>query len=268
MTSSHSSIAATLQEHHEQKASVSPTHFHLSLPWGRIHGHEKLAEIVPHILSEDECASIIRVCEEQGFEQALLNIGGYRQALVTEVRKSGRCIIDDVAAAKILWERVQHADAVPETIAHGGKLWQCVGLNERFRVLKYKAGEYYHHHSDGSFVRPKGGDGALLANGEPGDMSFFTVMFYLNCPEEGGGTKFIDTSGNTPGSHVKPAPGQALIFDHTLQHEGVMVEKGVKYAIRSDVMYRCVDSHNVEVDTATSVYLPTKRTPHGYMLKC
>ena len=95
------------------------------------------------------------------------------------------------------------------------------------------------------------------------------MILYLNTPTSGGGTKFIDSSRNTEGNYVKPATGQALVFDHELQHEGVTVEKGaVKYAIRTDVMYRCQDTKERSVDTATSVFLPTKRHAHGYMLKC
>jgi hypothetical protein len=37
---------------------------------------------------------------------------------------------------------------------------------------------------------------------------------------------------------VVPRTGMALLFQHALVHEGCVVTHGVKYALRSDVMYR------------------------------
>ena len=35
-----------------------------------------------------------------------------------------------------------------------------------------------------------------------------------------------------------PKSGSVLVFDHELFHEGALLKEGVKYAIRTDVMYR------------------------------
>jgi hypothetical protein len=37
---------------------------------------------------------------------------------------------------------------------------------------------------------------------------------------------------------IDPKPGRALLFQHFLLHEGSAVTRGVKYVMRSDVMYR------------------------------
>ena len=50
---------------------------------------------------------------------------------------------------------------------------------------------------------------------------------------EGGETNFLDL-----GESVAPAPGRALLFQHPILHEGSEVTSGIKYAIRSDIMYR------------------------------
>eukprot|EP00571_Detonula_confervacea_P017445 CAMPEP_0172303054 /NCGR_PEP_ID=MMETSP1058-20130122/4642_1 /TAXON_ID=83371 /ORGANISM="Detonula confervacea, Strain CCMP 353" /LENGTH=276 /DNA_ID=CAMNT_0013013733 /DNA_START=53 /DNA_END=883 /DNA_ORIENTATION=- len=261
------SIAAAIEAQQREDAQSSQP-IHVPLLWAK---HDKLAVLVSDVLSEEECDAIIQSCEVHGFEQALLNIGGCRQVLATSIRKSERCIIDDVHAADILWERLHQA--APNTIEHGGRSWQCVGLNERFRVLKYQPGDYFMRHSDGVFVRPKGAD-TCTAVGEPGDMSFFTVMLYLNTPAKGGGTDFINSADSSQVSHVAPCTGQALVFDHSIPHEGAMLEAGVKYAIRTDVMYRCVDSTEPAMGTATGVaaatgvFIPTKHAPHGYTMKC
>jgi predicted 2-oxoglutarate/Fe(II)-dependent dioxygenase YbiX len=40
---------------------------------------------------------------------------------------------------------------------------------------------------------------------------------------------------------VRPQAGALLLFRHRLMHRGDPVTAGVKYAIRSDVMYRTDD---------------------------
>jgi hypothetical protein len=35
-----------------------------------------------------------------------------------------------------------------------------------------------------------------------------------------------------------PKSGSVLVFDHELLHEGALLKEGLKYAIRTDVMYR------------------------------
>ena len=36
---------------------------------------------------------------------------------------------------------------------------------------------------------------------------------------------------------VQPETGSALIFDHAMTHEGALLKEGVKYAVRTDVMF-------------------------------
>jgi hypothetical protein len=36
---------------------------------------------------------------------------------------------------------------------------------------------------------------------------------------------------------VRPVVGSVLVFDHLLLHEGSEVTAGVKYAVRSDLVY-------------------------------
>lgn len=57
-------------------------------------------------------------------------------------------------------------------------------------------------------------------------------MVYLNEGYEGGATRF-------EAAKVMGKAGMALLFQHGLIHEGAEVTQGVKYVLRSDVMY-CV----------------------------
>ncbi len=49
---------------------------------------------------------------------------------------------------------------------------------------------------------------------------------------DGGATVFHDF-----GVQVTPRTGSALMFQHQLLHEGCVVQAGVKYVLRTDVMY-------------------------------
>ena len=100
-------------------------------------------------------------------------------------------------------------------------------------------GDYFAPHSDGSF-----------ACDVTGQRSFITVMLYLNTPIDGGETNFLSrrpeylkrVDADCDGScvSVHPTTGSALFFDHQMYHEGALLNKGVKYAVRTDVMFERV----------------------------
>lgn len=149
--------------------------------------------------------------ESSGFEIATINAwDGPRVDMNT--RNNDRVIIDDVALARDIWARV--ADHIPNV--HSGR--QVRGLNERFRFYRYTRGQRFAWHADGPFARNNG------------EISMLTFMIYLNDGYRGGATRFEDLS-------VDGQAGMALVFDHGLIHEGAAVTEGVKYVLRSDVMY-------------------------------
>jgi hypothetical protein len=55
-------------------------------------------------------------------------------------------------------------------------------------------------------------------------------MVYLNEGYEGGATEFVS-------ARVVGQTGMGLFFEHQLSHQGAAVTEGVKYVLRSDVMY-------------------------------
>jgi hypothetical protein len=67
----------------------------------------------------------------------------------------------------------------------------------------------------------------------PRERSFITVIVYLNDESVGGETLFADVS-------VKPEIGTALLFPHEVMHQGSQILSGVKWVLRTDVMYRAV----------------------------
>lgn len=169
---------------------------------------------VRDVLSEAECRTWIAEMEGHGFEAAPITTGrGF--VMAPSIRNNTRVMLDDVARAAALWERL--APFVPEEM--GG--WRAVGLNERFRVYRYEPGQYFRWHMDGAFRR------------SPREASLLTCMVYLNDEGlEGGATEFADFD------RVLPETGKVLLFDHPLMHQGAPVVAGVKYVLRTDVMYR------------------------------
>lgn len=85
-------------------------------------------------------------------------------------------------------------------------------------------------HCDGSYVTPDGKE-----------CSYFTLHLYLNdAPDdmEGGATIFHDWT-MTQELRVEPKAGRVLLFQHRdLLHSGGDVLSGVKYTVRTDIMYR------------------------------
>jgi prolyl 4-hydroxylase len=72
-------------------------------------------------------------------------------------------------------------------------------------------------------------DGSYSRN--ENEKSFYTFLIYLNDDFEGGETEF----GNL--FTVTPIKGSALVFYHPLRHEGKTLISGLKYVLRTDVMY-------------------------------
>ena len=167
---------------------------------------------VDEFFSTEECQEWIRKSEEIGYEEAKINFGK-KQVMMKVIRNNERLLYDSTALAESLWERVK--EFVPKETYLG----LASGLNERFRFYKYFPGQEFKPHQDGSFIR------------NIHEWSSYTFMVYLNEDMVGGETLFNHCS-------IKPTTGKALIFKHELIHSGSRVTEGVKYVLRTDVMYR------------------------------
>ena len=201
----------------------------VSLPLLGAEKDERLAFVLDNVLTEAECSDLIKITEEQGYEPALLNVGGGEQQLRTDVRKSERVLMFSVEKANMIWERIK--DHIPKVWNTKYEKYEVVGLNERLSCLKYGPGDYFAPHQDGKFVRPDGSE-----------ESFITIQLYLNEGFEGGDTTFISIcrkmGGDGENVGVVPKIGRVLVFQHDIEHEGSLLVKGTKYSIRTDVMYK------------------------------
>ena len=209
------------EEKENQKPSAARESFKVPLPCRS--DSSKFAIVLKDVFSKDECAAMIADTESKGYGVALLNVGGGREVLDTDYRKSSRCIVDSVEQAAEIWKRVK--EHVPAFWTCFDEQWNAVGLNERLRFLRYNPGDFFSPHCDGCYQR---------SNGE---RSFITLQLYLNEGFEGGATTFLDRHSSAV-FEVQPKTGQVLIFQHDIYHSGAKVSEGVKYAVRTDIMYR------------------------------
>lgn len=168
---------------------------------------------VAGVLAAPACTAMIAQIEQLGFEDAPISTpGGF--VMRPEVRNNTRVMFDDVPLAAELFARLR--EALPGQLCDR----RPVGVNERFRCYRYEPGQRFAPHFDGAYAR------------SATERSELTLMVYLNDDFAGGKTAFHDFNVD-----ATPRTGAALLFQHQLLHEGCVVRAGVKYVLRSDVMY-------------------------------
>lgn len=185
----------------------------------------RFARVVRGAMNEEDCAELLARVNQKGFTPALLNVGGGLQQLMPMVRDGHRVIVDSPELAAWLLEVLR--PHLPEVLEDGSRL---VELNERLRFLCYTPGQSFDEHTDGMYRRPAG---HLRA----GDMSRITVQLYLNdVPAAcGGATTFYP--GHSYAVGHQPEVGSVLLFTQDLTHEGSLLREGLKYTLRTEVMY-------------------------------
>lgn len=168
---------------------------------------------ISDFLSEKECREWLISNDNRVFEESLIQSGG-RQVMNKNVRNNERHLFFNVPLAMELWERLKpyFPDRIGQSIP--------IGLNEMFRIYKYSKGQRFKMHKDGSYKRNEK------------EYSLYSLVIFLNTNFEGGQTSFRKLFS------VIPEQGKALLFAHSLRHEGREVDKGEKYVLRTDVMFK------------------------------
>lgn len=170
---------------------------------------------IPGLLTAQECQLVIDLIDASAPSVAPISTAS-GPVHDTDIRNNERVMFDKPELAQLLYERVRpHAPAT----CHGMRL---VGANERLRCYRYRPGMRFALHRDGSFHR------------SDDERSLYTFLIYLNEGCQGGHTRIL----LSPPVSVAPQTGMALLFQHWLLHEGAEVTEGVKYVLRSDLMYR------------------------------
>jgi prolyl 4-hydroxylase len=168
---------------------------------------------IKEFLSPLECQQYIDYSELKGYEEATVQARAGGSMMLKEVRNNDRVIFDDAALAEKLFTRAR--EFLPEVLND----WRLLGLNERFRFYRYEPGQFFKWHKDGYFIRSET------------EVSLLTFIIYLNDGYEGGATEFS-------WEIIHPEIGTALVFPHKMNHQGAVLSKGVKYVLRTDVMYQ------------------------------
>mmetsp|Transcript_35710 Transcript_35710/g.65537 ORF Transcript_35710/g.65537 Transcript_35710/m.65537 type:complete len:287 (-) Transcript_35710:13-873(-) len=208
----------------------------MGLPLKMQLGHVPLLEhpvrisAIQNFMSAEECQRWIDWGEKLGFEEAK-----QKQTSEMAFRDNGRIEVDSEEIAHNMWLRIR--SFVPEQLPG----MRALGCSPRIRLYRYVKGQRFGQHVDGS-----------RAELSLGGHTHFTVLVYLNDrdtattdaePLKGGETIFWkDHKGNptTIALSFAPARGYCLFHGHgdeCMIHEGAPVEKGIKYVLRSDVVY-------------------------------
>lgn len=171
-------------------------------------------------LTRDECARLIETAEKRGFT----TLPESSSALL---RTNTRIVVSDSRVAMQLWERVR--SHVPPTVSFEGAEWKATGLNERIRLCRYVSGQFFERHVDGYY------------EASPTEQSMLTFMIYLNTvrPDGGGATTFYRHDGRETvvDYAVQPEAGMLIAFHPEKLHDGGKLLAGIKYILRSDIMY-------------------------------
>lgn len=167
---------------------------------------------IENFLSKSECEDYIIFSEQKGYEEAKVSLPEGAK-MIKGIRDNYRLMYRDEVLADKFWKSLQ--PFVPEKINSR----TVSGLNELFRFYRYDSNQRFKRHIDGRFKK------------SDTEESRITFLIYLNDDYRGGETKFDDVI-------IKPKAGTALCFYHELKHEGSPVADGIKYVIRTDVMYK------------------------------
>ncbi|XP_055880160.1 uncharacterized protein LOC106078906 [Biomphalaria glabrata] len=213
------------------------------------------------VLTLQECKQFIDDGEALGFNDILYSHKDYRSCQ--------RLSFQSTELATHLWQRIQgHLKSVvidqdPHNLhIEGAPLlmqgtWVPKGLNNIFRLARYKPGGHFAPHNDGYFVQ------------SASVRSLQTFMVYLNSNFSGGSTNFIDPSQKlykgSDGKYcaeeknilcrIQPEEGQAIIFNHNRLHEGEKLNEGQKYILRTDIMYENVTPPHLSTNQNEAVLL-------------
>lgn len=199
---------------------------------------------VDEFLSSRVCGQIIQWAEQVGFSSTK----GEHPKRGEAYRKHGRISVINTTAAKALYGIIQRAlqNAGAFELEH----WRAVGVSSNFRIYRYLPGERFDAHVDQS-----------MKNQEPAGITQLTLLIYLNGSGEtvkhalpimggglhkelstvlvGGDTVFLE-SRKREFLRVAPKTGSALFHsqgENCKLHYAEEVQKGVKYVLRTDVVY-------------------------------
>ena len=196
------------------------------------------------VLAADECARLVELAETLGYlEDAAVT-------LPRSIRHNDNFtwVVDD-ATNELIWRRCRPLLADPHEYNRGKG---CVGLNARYRFYRYREGDFFAPHTDGSWPGSRVVDGALVGDAYGDRYSQFSLLLFLSDGYAGGETRFFvdPRDADRPARDsaagravdVRTPLGGALCFPHGTHplhcvHASLPITGGTKHIIRSDVLF-------------------------------
>ncbi|EEF51467.1 uncharacterized protein LOC8258321 isoform X2 [Ricinus communis] len=194
--------------------------------------------IVQDFLTCGESKSFVKAAEATGF----VHQGSLGPTKGEAYRDNDRISVNDSLLAKNVWE--SGLNNLFSDIKIRGKV--AVGLNPNIRFYRYKVGQRFGQHIDESVDLGDGkrthytlliylsGDSKAKTKNDPNASKDFSPESLV-----GGETVFYG-SRNRVVAEVAPTEGMALLHIHgdkCMLHESRIINKGVKYLFRSDVVF-------------------------------
>ena len=200
-----------------------------------------------NLLNADECARLVALTETLGYlEDAAVSL-----PRAVRHNHSATWVTDD-ATTDLLWRRCHSCFHREDDFAGIFADKKAVGLNARFRFYRYAEGDYFATHTDGSWPGSRVIDGELVHNAYHDRWSQLSFLLFLSADFVGGATRFyVDPddpmqpardSRSASSFDVRTPLGGALCFPHGEHpqhclHASEPISAGVKYIIRSDVLF-------------------------------
>jgi hypothetical protein len=177
--------------------------------------------VARNFLSQQECQALIEMAETSGEMERM----SHAATRYIAQRTCGRWQRNDVDAAKLLFDRMtniltqMNLDCFPLN-------YIPVACNANLRLYKYETNMSFGKHYDGSNTV------------EEGDTEITVLVYLSDC--EGGATRFYSPHSKRKSVAFSPEEGAILLHihgDRCLQHEADAVVSGVKYVLRTDIVY-------------------------------
>ena len=186
-----------------------------------------------NFFTESECQAWIQLAEKNiGFEYV-----SHPASRFIAQRECGRIQSTNWELSKIIFERMQMLQMMDQihpfigvTSSHSD--YRPITCNGNLRIYKYEKGMSFGKHIDGSDRIPE------VSNGN----TEITVLVYLTTLSSGA-TRFYPAKSSKKdkaGIAFTPQAGAVLFHvhgDRCLEHEADPVQSGIKYVLRTDIVY-------------------------------
>lgn len=208
-----------------------------------LYNQDMICFSIEQMLSQAQCNALLGLAESRGFAPTA---GSYPPGY----RNNDRLVWDDAALAGDMFARLKaHLGAYTDALGH---TWRPVACNPRFRFCRYSHGQAFTIHRDGPYIATD------VRRDAPARRTWLTVQVYLNGQESfvGGHTRFYaSAAGGDPTQVFTAQTGMAIVFEHSLWHDGEAVPEGTKYVMRTDVLFEREEDQTRGIEAPRAGYI-------------